>query len=187
MCVPFIQITIAQGHDAETKRALVTQVSAAAAAATKTPEGTFRVWIVEVNPAEVSVGGAVLADIRAAGSSASAGHPGDSAANTFVPKGYVVFDLEIRDPGGYEAYRLDGQASIRHFGGRVLSGEPAPRGVVEALEGDWPTKRLVIAEFPTIDVARAWFHSELYQAAARKRQAASTGRVLLVGGWNQPW
>lgn len=62
--MPFIQITIAQGHDAATKRALVTQVSAAAAAATGTPEEAFRVWIIEVDPNEVSVGGAVLADQR---------------------------------------------------------------------------------------------------------------------------
>jgi 4-oxalocrotonate tautomerase len=62
--MPFIQITIAQGHDAATKRALVTQVSAAAAAATGTPESAFRVWIVEVDQNEVSVGGAILADQR---------------------------------------------------------------------------------------------------------------------------
>ena len=109
------------------------------------------------------------------------------AARIFVPKGYVVFDLEITDPEGYEAYRLDGQATTRAFGGRVLSGEPAPRGIVEQLEGDWPTKRFVINEFPTVDIARAWFHSDAYQAAARKRQATSNGRVLLVGGWNRPW
>ncbi len=114
-------------------------------------------------------------------------YPEDSRASTFVPRGYVVFDLEIHDPEGYEAYRLEGQASIRQFGGRVLSGEPAPRGVVEALEGDWPTRRLVIAEFATVEIARAWFGSELYQAAARKRRAASTGKVVLVGGWNRPW
>lgn len=105
----------------------------------------------------------------------------------FVPKGYVVFDLEITGPESYEEYRLDGQATTRAFGGRVLSGEPAPRGVVEQLEGHWPTKRLVINEFPTVDIARAWFYSEQYQAAARKRRASSTGRVLLVGGWNRPW
>jgi len=64
--MPFMQITIAEGHDAPTKRALVTQVSAAAAA-NGTPEGAFRVWIVEVNPGEVSVGGTVLADIRRPG------------------------------------------------------------------------------------------------------------------------
>jgi uncharacterized protein (DUF1330 family) len=56
-----------------------------------------------------------------------------------------VFDLDIHDPDGYAAYRLDGQASIRRFGGRVLSGDPAPEGVVELLEGEWLTKRLVIA------------------------------------------
>jgi 4-oxalocrotonate tautomerase family enzyme len=64
MTMPFIQITIARGHDAVTKRALVTQVSAAAAAATGTPEAAFRVWIVEVDPDEVSVGGTILADQR---------------------------------------------------------------------------------------------------------------------------
>lgn len=62
--MPFIQITIAEGHDAATKRALVTQVSAAAATATGTPEAAFRVWIVEVDSNEVSVGGTVLADQR---------------------------------------------------------------------------------------------------------------------------
>jgi 4-oxalocrotonate tautomerase family enzyme len=62
--MPFIQITIARGHDAVTKRALVIQVSAAAAAATSTPEAAFRVWIVEVDPDEVSVGGTILADQR---------------------------------------------------------------------------------------------------------------------------
>jgi uncharacterized protein (DUF1330 family) len=104
-----------------------------------------------------------------------------------APRGYVVFDLEIHDLEGYAAYRLDGQASIRRFGGRVLSGDPAPEGVVELLEGEWLTRRLVITEFPTIDIARSWYHSDLYQAAARKRQASSSGRALLVGGWDRPW
>jgi len=104
-----------------------------------------------------------------------------------VPSGYVLFDLEIHDADGYAAYRLDGQDSIRRFGGRVLSGDPAPKGIVESLEGEWLTKRLVITEFPTVDIARAWYHSDLYQAAARKRQATSTGRVILVGGWDRPW
>jgi uncharacterized protein (DUF1330 family) len=109
------------------------------------------------------------------------------ATEEFVPKGYVVFDLEITDPEAYEAYRLDGQASIRKFGGQVLSGEPAPRGTVESLEGPWDTNRLVICQFPSVQVARDWYHSDLYQAAAAKRQASSSGRVVLVGGWNRPW
>jgi 4-oxalocrotonate tautomerase len=63
--MPFIQITIAEGLDPTQKRALITDVSAAAAAATGTPEDAFRVWIVEVDPAEVMTGGTVLADKRA--------------------------------------------------------------------------------------------------------------------------
>jgi 4-oxalocrotonate tautomerase len=64
--MPFIQITIAEGLARERKRALITNVSAAASAATGTPEDAFRVWIVEVDPAEVMVGGTVLADKRPA-------------------------------------------------------------------------------------------------------------------------
>jgi len=103
------------------------------------------------------------------------------------PKAYVVFDLDITDPEGYDVYRLEGQRSVKRYGGRVLSGEPAPKGIVEALEGDWDTKRLVIVEFPTVQIARDWYASDEYQKAAAHRQATSTGRVLLVEGWKQPW
>jgi 4-oxalocrotonate tautomerase len=63
--MPFIQITIAEGHDASVKRELLTAVSAAASRATGTPESSFRVWVVEIPADEVMVGGSVLADLRA--------------------------------------------------------------------------------------------------------------------------
>lgn len=119
--------------------------------------------------------------------------PADNDSTTEVPpasafpKAYVVFDLEITDPDGYEAYRLAGQRSVKRYGGRVLSGEPAPRGIVETLEGDWDTRRLVIVEFPTVQVARDWYASEEYKKAIAHRQATSIGRVLLVEGWKKSW
>lgn len=66
--MPFIQVTIAQGLDSETKRELVTQISSTASKVTGTPEAAFRVWIVEIDPNEVSVGGVILADKRAGAS-----------------------------------------------------------------------------------------------------------------------
>lgn len=63
--MPFIQVTIAEGHDPETKRELVTQISRTASKVTGTPEAAFRVWIVEIDPNEVSIGGTILADVRA--------------------------------------------------------------------------------------------------------------------------
>jgi uncharacterized protein (DUF1330 family) len=80
-----------------------------------------------------------------------------------------------------------GQASIRRFGGRALSGDPAPEGVVELIEGEWPTERLVITEFPTNYIVRAWCSSDLCPAAVSERQATSSGRVLLGGGWDRSW
>ncbi|MGK3206072.1 tautomerase family protein [Amycolatopsis sp. MEPSY49] len=62
--MPFIQITIAQGHDPSVKRDLLAAVSAAAAEATGTPESAFRVWLVEVPDTEVMVGGTILHDTR---------------------------------------------------------------------------------------------------------------------------
>ena len=97
-----------------------------------------------------------------------------------------MFDLEIHDAEGYAAYRLDGQASIRRFGGRVLSGDPAPEGIVEPLEGEWLTKRLVITEFPTVDIARAWYHSDLYQAAAASAGDEHRPRPARRR-WDRPW
>ena len=62
--MPFIQITIAEGHDQSVKRDLLAAVSAAAAQATGTPESAFRVWLVEVPDTEVMVGGTLLHDTR---------------------------------------------------------------------------------------------------------------------------
>lgn len=62
--MPFIQITIAEGHNTSVKRDLLAAVSAAAAKATGTPESAFRVWIVEVPDTEVMVGGTILHDTR---------------------------------------------------------------------------------------------------------------------------
>jgi 4-oxalocrotonate tautomerase len=66
--MPFIQITMARGRTEEQKRALLREVSAAAARTTGTPETAVRVWIVEVEATEVIAGGTVLADKQAAAS-----------------------------------------------------------------------------------------------------------------------
>ncbi|GJF01106.1 tautomerase family protein [Pseudonocardia sp. D17] len=63
--MPFIQITIGEGHDEACKRELLTSVSRVASKVTGTPEAAFRVWIVEVPATEVNVGGTILADARA--------------------------------------------------------------------------------------------------------------------------
>jgi uncharacterized protein (DUF1330 family) len=91
---------------------------------------------------------------------------------------YVIADVQVTDPAGYEPYRPLAAASIARFGGRfVVRG-----GAVDLLEGAPAPQRVVVIEFPDADTARRWYYSDEYQQALKIRQANSTGRVILVDG-----
>jgi uncharacterized protein (DUF1330 family) len=63
---------------------------------------------------------------------------------------YLLADVEIRDPGPYAAYRRRFDGILARYGGRILING----GSVEALEGEWRPRRLVVLEFPSADHAR---------------------------------
>jgi uncharacterized protein (DUF1330 family) len=91
---------------------------------------------------------------------------------------YVIADVQVTDPAGYEPYRPLAAASIARFGGRfVVRG-----GRADLLEGSPEPKRVVVIEFPDADTARRWYHSDEYQQAVKIRQANSTARLILVEG-----
>jgi uncharacterized protein (DUF1330 family) len=91
---------------------------------------------------------------------------------------YVIGEVEVTDPAGYEPYKALAEASITAGGGRYL----VRGGASEALEGAAPAGRVVVLEFADLEAARRWYHSAEYQAALPLRQAASKGRLFLVEG-----
>jgi len=92
---------------------------------------------------------------------------------------YVIAEIEITDTEGYKPYTEAVPASIAAYGGRfVVRG-----GATEVLEGDWPARRRVIIEFPTMEVARAWWDSPEYEKPKAMRRAASRGRLILLEGY----
>ena len=91
---------------------------------------------------------------------------------------YLIADIDITNPEGYAAYRPLAATSVAHHGGRFV----ARGGTVVPLEGGWDPKRVVIIEFPTLDVATTFYHSDDYQAALKVRLENSTGRVIIVDG-----
>jgi uncharacterized protein (DUF1330 family) len=91
---------------------------------------------------------------------------------------YVIAHIDVKDPVRYEDYKKLVPPSIAKFGGRFI----ARGGTVEALEGSWQPKRLVIVEFPTIEAARQWHASEEYRPARDLRQATSSGDLVVVDG-----
>ena len=91
---------------------------------------------------------------------------------------FVIADIVITNPDGYAAYRPMAAESVARHGGRFV----ARGGTVVPLEGGWDPKRVVIIEFPTLEAAKTFYHSDDYQAALKVRLENSTGRVIIVDG-----
>jgi uncharacterized protein (DUF1330 family) len=91
---------------------------------------------------------------------------------------YVIVDVDIQDPVLYEEYKKLTPASVAEFGGKfVVRG-----GKTVTMEGDWQPGRIVIAEFPSFDIAEKWWHSENYEKAKKLRQASAHTRMIIVEG-----
>ena len=92
---------------------------------------------------------------------------------------YVIADVrEAWDADALDEYRRRNTDAVANHGGRfaVRGGER------ELLEGDWPSLRIVVIEFPDMDAARAWWTSEEYEAIKELRRGASTTNIVLVDG-----
>jgi len=93
-------------------------------------------------------------------------------------KGYVLAEVEVTDPAMFERYRPLAAASIAAFGGRYL----IRGGAAERLEGDRPTRRVVLLEFASPERAREWYHSPQYQEAKAIRERAARTDLFLIDG-----
>lgn len=90
---------------------------------------------------------------------------------------YVVFIREsVRDPALMKEYSTLAWVA-RGDTMRFL----AAYGEVVALEGK-EADGVVIAEFPTMEEAKAWYSSAAYQKAKDIRKRAADFRVLLIAG-----
>lgn len=92
---------------------------------------------------------------------------------------YVIGQLHIRDPAGYQAY-LDGfQPSFDRHGGEVLV---SSKETTDVLEGEWPLPRTVVLRFPSRQDAQAWYDDEEYQALAAIRHRTADANLVVVDG-----
>jgi len=91
---------------------------------------------------------------------------------------YVVVQIDVHDPAGFERYKALVPPAIASYGGRSI----ARGGAAEVLEGSWNPARLVILEFPSMDRARAWWSSAEYAEAKALRQSTASTEMLLVEG-----
>ena len=92
---------------------------------------------------------------------------------------YMLFIREdpIRDQAAMESYRGTNRQGPRDPNMKVLSAY----GAIEAIEGKAPDG-IVMLQFPTVEDAKAWYHSPSYQAAMQHRLKAADYRVMIVQG-----
>jgi len=91
---------------------------------------------------------------------------------------YIIAEMNITDPAGYEEYKRVAPPTIAKYGGRYI----ARGGETAVLEGDWTPGRLVILEFESLEKAKAWYESPEYAVARNIRKGKATMRVVVTAG-----
>src|SRR6201984_3662604 len=91
---------------------------------------------------------------------------------------YIIVEIEILDPAGYEEYKKLAGATVEKYGGKyVVRG-----GRTEVLEGNWKTKRIVVLEFESVQRAKEWLNSAEYREPRKMRHRTAKTNMLVVDG-----
>jgi len=88
---------------------------------------------------------------------------------------YVIAEVKVSDPEQYKQYQALSPGAIAAAGGEFL----VRGGRTQVLEGDWQPARMVVAKFPTMEAAVAFYDSVLYREA-RARRAGATERFNMI-------
>ncbi len=91
---------------------------------------------------------------------------------------YVIVEIEVTDPVGYEEYKKGAHATVVQYGGKYI----VRGGAAEVLEGDWQAKRIVILEFESMARAKEWLNCEEYREPRALRHRTAKTNMLLVEG-----
>ena len=94
---------------------------------------------------------------------------------------YVIAEVEVTNPAGYETYRPLAGTSVAQYGGRFVVRGGKHTGV----EGQARSRNVVI-EFPDYDTALACYHSPEYQENIKRRQPHSIAELVVVEGYDGP-
>jgi uncharacterized protein (DUF1330 family) len=91
---------------------------------------------------------------------------------------YVIVEIDIHDPAGYEEYKKLAGATVEKYGGKyIIRG-----GRTEVLEGDWTPKRIVVLQFDSPQHAKDWLNSEEYREPRKMRHRTARTNMILIEG-----
>jgi len=96
-------------------------------------------------------------------------------------KAYLICDVSVHDRDALLRYLELAKGTVEAFGGRYLS----QAGDISVIEGDWSPQTIVVVEFPSVEAAKTWYHSEDYAGALAINPKAMTRKMILVEGIDQ--
>lgn len=92
---------------------------------------------------------------------------------------YIIAEVSIHNPAEYEDYKKLTPGSLKNYHGKFI----VRGGKTACLEGDWKPERIVVLEFPSVELAKAWWASEEYAPAKTLRQRTAHTKMILVEGY----
>jgi uncharacterized protein (DUF1330 family) len=95
-----------------------------------------------------------------------------------MPAYVIAVVTDAWDQDKLVQYREGNTKVVADHGGHFI----ARGGQQELLEGEWEPKRIVLIEFPDMDAARAWYHSDAYAPLRELRRSASVTDIVIVEG-----
>jgi uncharacterized protein (DUF1330 family) len=91
---------------------------------------------------------------------------------------YVIVQAEVTDWEKFKEYLKETPRVIAQYGGKYI----ARGGEMVLLEGIDQNIRVVVIEFPSLQRAKEWYHSEEYQHIKSLRKDAATGLLIALDG-----
>ena len=91
---------------------------------------------------------------------------------------YVIVEIDVIDPAGYEEYKKLASATVEKYGGKYI----VRGGKTEVLEGDWQPKRIVVLQFESMQRAKEWLNCEEYGEPRKMRHRTANTSMIVVEG-----
>jgi uncharacterized protein (DUF1330 family) len=91
---------------------------------------------------------------------------------------YYISEYSITNREGMKPYSLQVESTFKPYTGRYI----VRGGSVVSMEGTPVTGGIVIIQFDSLELAKAWYNSPEYLKIRPIRQAASTSHVFTVEG-----
>jgi uncharacterized protein (DUF1330 family) len=115
-----------------------------------------------------------------AGIALGAGAIGVLQAQGVKKPAYVVADVAVTDPAGFQAYAAKVPETLKPYNARIIV-----RGKPEGREGAAPQGNIVIIAFDSLADAEKWYSTPPYSELIPERQKAAKSQLYIVEGFPQ--